>query len=522
MKHDVLKLFALLMLSLLPTPLRAADLNPFLQAALENYTGRFRGQGIDLRLLPENGKWNGTLFFQARSYTVEAEPKSSGLEGRFADGEQFWPFSALSSGDKLIFTAGSFTTTLQRQPLPKLEGGWRSPRVLITFDSATTKPSGHIQFNGQEYSFVAEERAGDLEGVFKAGDKSYPFRIANETRGLIFNTAAYAELLSPVPNRSRLRVRTLPPSTFTLANNGNPVQGQDGLYEFPGSPTLQLELLAKGYHPVRTNFTLPAYGEASWTASLERAFYPALEMARWTNSLGMVFVPVPGTKALFSEWVTRVLDYTAYAATATDIEPAWRNVEYLGVAVSNAPDHPVTMVSWDDARKFCHWLTQKERSARLISAQQFYRLPTDAEWSRAAGLDNENAGLPMSKDARIRGVYPWGKSWPPPNAVGNYADRAAKEIFNGMRVIRDYDDGFPTTSPVGRFPANRHGLYDMSGNVWQWCEDWYDPIRSNHVARGASWQSVEPRALLSSHRGSVPEGRGSSVGFRCVLVTGEP
>ncbi|NOS72679.1 MAG: hypothetical protein HOP33_22495, partial [Verrucomicrobia bacterium] len=192
-----------------PQPVRAVATspNPFEQAtrknsgepaAQENYTGRFRGQGIDLRLLAEAGKWKGTLLFQARNYNVEAEPKSNGLEGRFTDGDQFWPFSVLSSGDKLIFTTGSFTTTLHRQTLPKLEGGWRSPRLLITFESAAPKPSGHIQFNGQEYSFVAEERAGDLEGAFKAGDKSFPFRIANETRGLVFNTAAYAELLTSI------------------------------------------------------------------------------------------------------------------------------------------------------------------------------------------------------------------------------------------------------------------------------------------------------------------------------------
>jgi formylglycine-generating enzyme required for sulfatase activity len=236
----------------------------------------------------------------------------------------------------------------------------------------------------------------------------------------------------------------------------------------------------------------------------------------------MVFVPIPGTKTLFCSWDTRVQDYAAYAAAAPGIDPSWRKVEYHSVPVSGAPNHPVTKVSWDDAHKFCRWLTLKEQQARLISAEQFYRLPTDAEWSKAVGLGNENEGLPVSKANRIKDLYPWGTSWPPTNAVGNFADRAAKGSFKDMLVIRNYDDGFPTTSPVGRFPANRYGLYDMTGNVWQWCEDWFDSGRSNHVARGASWHSSEPRRLLSSHRSGVPEGRDSSLGFRCILATGEP
>jgi hypothetical protein len=522
MNRGLLNLLILLAAGSLPSLLNAADDNPFDQAAQEGYTGRFRGQGIDLRLVPEAGKWKGTLLFQGRSYGIEAEAKASGLEGRFADGDQAWPFSVLSFGDRLTFTAASFTTTLLRQALPKLEGGWRSQRLLITFESAAPKPTGHIQFNGQRYSFVAEEKAGDLEGVFTSGDKSFPFRIANETRGLVFNTATFAELLTAIPNRSLLGVHPLPPVQFSLLNDGSPIQGQDGLYQFPGSPTVHLELRAKGYYPIRTNLTLTAYSEVSWSPSLERASYPALDMSRWTNSLGMAFVPIPGTKVLFSTWNARVQDYAAYAATAPSIDPAWRNVEFQGVPVSSAPNHPVTMVSWEDAHRFCRWLSLKEQQARLISADQFYRLPTDTEWSKAVGLENENEGLPVSKDERIKGVYPWGKTWPPPDAIGNFADLAAKARFQDFPVIRNYDDGFPTTSPVGRFPANRYGLYDMTGNVWQWCEDWYDTDQSNRVARGASWHSAEPRGLLSSHRSSAaPDARDSSLGFRCVLVTGE-
>jgi formylglycine-generating enzyme required for sulfatase activity len=135
-------------------------------------------------------------------------------------------------------------------------------------------------------------------------------------------------------------------------------------------------------------------------------------------------------------------------------------------------------------------------------------------------LERENEGLPAHKDDRIKEVYPWGKTWPPPRGIGNFADRAGKARFKDFPVIPNYDDGFPTTSPVGQYPANRYGLYDLTGNVWQWCEDWYDAGRTHHVARGGSWRSATPRALWSSHRSAVPDGRDSSLGFRCVLALG--
>ncbi|NLH75039.1 MAG: formylglycine-generating enzyme family protein [Verrucomicrobia bacterium] len=74
---------------------------------------------------------------------------------------------------------------------------------------------------------------------------------------------------------------------------------------------------------------------------------------------------------------------------------------------------------------------------------------------------------------------------------------------------------------MGSFTWNRHGLYDMGGNVWEWCEDWYDNGWKYRVLRGASWGNCGPRLLLSSRRciGS-PDVRLGDIGFRCVLVCG--
>ena len=189
--------------------------------------------------------------------------------------------------------------------------------------------------------------------------------------------------------------------------------------------------------------------------------------------------------------------------------------------MSAGPDRPVTMVTWEDARRFCRWLTETEQKAGVISPEQSYRLPTDAEWSKAVGLDKESGARPMDKNMKIKAVYPWGKQWPPPSGAGNFADRTARSRFKAFGAIGGFDDGFATTSPVGSFRANHYGLYDMAGNVWQWCEDWFDAEHKVHVLRGGSWRTYDSDRLLSSHRATAPDSRDDSAGFRCVLALGD-
>lgn len=229
----------------------------------------------------------------------------------------------------------------------------------------------------------------------------------------------------------------------------------------------------------------------------------------WENSLGMMFVPVPGTEVLFSIWETRVKDYAAYAQASTGVDALWRKPVFEGVPVTPSEDCPVVNVSWEDAKAFSRWLTEKERAEGRLRPDQEYRLPTDAEWSAAVGLKEPADGTPKEKDMKITNVYPWGTGWPPPKGAGNYA----KSNYGS------YDDGYATTSPVGSFPANQYGLYDLGGNVWEWCEDWYDSAESKYRAlRGGSWRLLESVYLLSSYRAHIPpQDRYEYVGFRCVL-----
>lgn len=222
------------------------------------------------------------------------------------------------------------------------------------------------------------------------------------------------------------------------------------------------------------------------------------------NSLGMKFLPVPGTRVLFSVWETRVRDYQRFVEAK---RRSWEQPEFA----EYGPDHPAVNVSWQDAKDFCLWLTEEEQRAGRLGIGQYYALPSDADWSKAVGLEFEAGGTPEDNDGKTKGIYPWGRQWPAPVGAGNYD--------SSLSV-----DSFSETSPVGRFAANQFGLHDMGGNVWEWCEDRYESRRSRagfeaRVLRGASWRNFYPDGMLSSYRDfEPPDHRSDYVGFRCVLV----
>jgi len=234
--------------------------------------------------------------------------------------------------------------------------------------------------------------------------------------------------------------------------------------------------------------------------------------APWTNSLGMKFVPVGDF--LMGIWPVRVSDYNLFCSE-----------DGRGVVVDfvQGKDHPQVRVNWEDANAFCDWLTRRERSNKKIEDDQRYRLPTDAEWSAAAGMAPEGGDTPEQRDGRVR-VLPWGKGWPPPPNSGNYADTAFKRgsgAASRTSFIPNYTDGFPQTSPVGSFPANRLGLFDMSGNVWQWVADPYGAQRKDFgVLRGGSWGTSKQEELRLGYRDVIDRNeRDVTFGFRCVLET---
>jgi serine/threonine protein kinase len=263
----------------------------------------------------------------------------------------------------------------------------------------------------------------------------------------------------------------------------------------PGDVTYELQL--GGYKPTSITGKVEPQQQTFLAARLEKSIGPAPGQP-FTNSLGMKFVPLGDIR--MSVWETRVQDYDAfYRATSR---------HYEGADFPQAPNHPVVKVNWFDAVAFCKWLTEKERDENLIEDRQLYRLPTDREWSLAVGLQSEIGATPQARDGKIKNEFPWGKQWPPPAAAGNY----------GIAQKRG------TTMPVGSFKANSSGLYDLGGNVWEWCADTYKGGSSGTgrdwgVLRGGSWATTNRLEMQSSYRNVVDRNERDVIyGFRCVLA----
>ncbi len=186
-------------------------------------------------------------------------------------------------------------------------------------------------------------------------------------------------------------------------------------------------------------------------------------------------------------------------------EFTWRNPGF-----TQTDEHPVLIVSWDDAMQFCRWLSRKERAE--------YRLPTEAEWEYAC---------------RAGTTTRW---WCGDNAealtkVANVADATLKAASSRWKYTIRGSDGYAFTSPVGSFRPNRFGLYDMCGNAFQWCADWYDakyydisptddpkgPLGGTlRVLRGGSWSFLPASSRSSSRLHVAPGLRSAIAGFRVV------
>jgi formylglycine-generating enzyme required for sulfatase activity len=273
----------------------------------------------------------------------------------------------------------------------------------------------------------------------------------------------------------------------------------------------------------------------------------------WTNSLGMVFRTVTNCPVLFSMWETRVQDFECFV-TNSHYQPepltvplpdgTSRTRDWRHPGFSQTPKHPVVMVSWEDAREFCAWLTHHERSLHLITGNECYRLPTDQEWTLAVGAAKypwalpAHTNQPSSTSQTLSTLDADDRLWfPPPPGAGNYAGAEISTNAFPYRALRNYQDGYPNTAPVGSFMPNANGLFDLGGNVAEFCQDWFRqdmnsaalrpklPFYSNdggghtyRVVRGASWIDSHPGLLRSDcHFFEFPDHRSDNLGFRIVL-----
>ncbi len=279
----------------------------------------------------------------------------------------------------------------------------------------------------------------------------------------------------------------------------------------------QLYLVREGYKPLTVDLKLSAGEKLTKEVTLEKSLGVVFGKP-WENGIAMRFAPL-GQDLMVSAWETRVRDYQPFAKES---RRGLREAYFPQTA-----DHPVVNVSREDAQAFCVWLTARERKDERIAQTHVYRLPTDLEWSLMVGLEEEEGISPGWRDARKQSVYPWGTAWPPEEGAGNFADVTASRAPGVAidRTIPNYDDGFAYTAPVGSFPANAAGLFDLSGNAQEWVEDDYSKLGKNlsGVLRGGGWNSFQSENLLAGSRNAQPPTFQDAIyGFRVVLAKVPP
>ena len=180
----------------------------------------------------------------------------------------------------------------------------------------------------------------------------------------------------------------------------------------------------------------------------------------------------------------------------------WREPEGPGSSIDDRADHPVVHVSWNDAAAYASWAGKS--------------LPTEAEWEFAA-----RGGL-------VQKLYPWGDELTP-------GGRHLCNIWQGEFPYRNTaEDGYEATCPVDAFPPNGYGLWSMTGNVWEWCADWFGnsfsaaggaqnptgPLSGQaRVMKGGSFlchASYCNRYRVAARTANTPDSSTSNIGFRCV------
>ncbi len=219
---------------------------------------------------------------------------------------------------------------------------------------------------------------------------------------------------------------------------------------------------------------------------------------------------------------TRFVRLTGYRTTAEFAGGAWsiaetlkqeweKNLNWRKSNYNQAPNLPVVVISWDDAQAFCRWLSD--------ATGRVFRLPTEAEWEYACRAGSTTA-------------FQWGDTVEGGEGWLNGADEKLRSKHPQWRSF-PFNDGSLYGTKVGSYRGNAWGLHDMHGNVWEWCQDWYNPeyyahspetdpfngqMDRFHAVRSGSWLCYPGFCRSSVRRKYAPEFTTCDLGFRVVMT----
>ena len=429
----------------------------------------------------------------------------------------------------------------------------RTDTVEITHDAPVAQRHYRLVRSRARVSFELSPEGGVLtvDGRAATGDLDLP---AGATHRIRYAKPGYEPReieVTPNPGEHRAVELALSPAFGTVEVRSNPsaeiLVGGRPMGRTPKHLRLQtvpqtIRLGRDGYRTETRTVTPDPDGKRQIDVTLRPEAQMRLETApaQYTNGVGIVLnlFRNPGTVTLgtprgepgrrANEFVRTIRLARAFYAGVHEVTTAqFRRFTHPGEPPS-ADRRPVTGIAWEDAARFCNWLSAGEG---LISVYRFegdrhvaseaaadgYRLPTEAEWewlARKAGRDRQSR-------------FPWGDDTRVPARSGNLADESARGQVSVY--IPRYQDGFAGLAEIGKFVANAAGLHDLAGNASEWTHDVYDvqppqadrvetdPMDTHagrwHTFKGSSWRSGTLSELRAAWRAGS-DGPREDLGFR--------